>query len=165
MVTDTALAAKTKRRGSILSMSFSSSNNIHSQALGPDEPIARASFYSSKKSKKPFLTFNSVISCAAVYPDNEAVIESSSIFRIEGLCEWDNTGHADVPRGLDLQGRRISVQKSVGKGEPHASVIVLPEDVMHSPQNTLLTWVLAFVDAFRVSHLAHELIECADDLF
>lgn len=122
-------------------------------AVGPDEPIARASFYQNKKSKRPFFTFNNVISCASVYPDNENVIESSSIFRIEGLCEWDATGHADVPKGLDLQGRRISVQKSVQKGEPHASVIVLPEDVMHSPQNTMLTWVLAFADAFRVGFL------------
>lgn len=129
-------------------MSFSS-NSISNVASGPDEPIAKASFYSSKKSKKPFFTFNSVISCAAVYPDNEAVLTSSSIFRIEGLCEWDS-GYAEVPKGLDLQARRISVTKSVHKGEPHATVIVMPEDAGRNPQAGMLSWVLAFADAFRV---------------
>lgn len=135
-------------------MSFHSHNNLAQAALGPDEPIARASFYATKKSKRPFFTFTSVISCAAVYPDNEQVISQSSIFRVEGIAEWDASGHADVPKGLDLQARRISVQKSVHKGEPHASVIILPEEAGNrNAQNLMLNyWVLGFADAFRVCY-------------
>ena len=140
-MSDGVASVKHKRRSSILGMSFSSSSN--SLAHEASQPgLATASFYATKKAKKPFLTLTDVHYVAASYPENEKMIKQSSIFKVDGRATWDVSGSADRPK--DMSSTAI-------KPETHAaSFMLMPDDQHVARQEGMLSWILAFCDAFKV---------------
>jgi hypothetical protein len=150
VVQDHSLVPKQKKRLSFLPSSSSSTSVAH---MGDNAPGSTVAFYATRKSKRPFFTFNTVRHVAAIYPENQKMIPSSAAFKVEGFVEWDTTGQAEVPAGLDLQAKRLGSRAAAPKAELWETAMVMPghdSGATNDPQVVMLTCILAICDVFKV---------------
>lgn len=143
-------SSRHSRRLSFQILSKSSSSHQTEQNQGPLN--ATIGFYASKRSKKPFFSLNTVSYCAAVYPDNPKMIALAHTLKIEGLAEWDVSGNADAPTDVDLPGKRLTARMAAGKGEDHATVLIMPDGDHRDKQTSMLDIVMGICEAFRVGN-------------
>lgn len=149
VVSDGHTPAKSKRRlSSFMSLSSQQSNNLNDQGHGGPS----ASFYATKRSKKPFLTYTNVTVAQAVFPEAEQLIPSTAVAKIEGFYYWDMSEFPEAPEGLHLKEKLQLAKLASGKGEDHATTLLMPdqESASQDRQGAMLAWVLAFADIFGV---------------
>jgi hypothetical protein len=146
VLSEASTREKQKRRSSILSLGFNSSNNLAS--LADAIPGASfAAFFASKRSKKPFLVVSHILSIYAVYPESEHLIHNSTIAKIEATVEWD--ADAEMPRGFDLGARRRDVRDG-GRAGNQSALLFMPDDISREGHTRMLEWILGFCDTFKV---------------
>jgi CCR4-NOT transcriptional complex subunit CAF120 len=116
--------------------------------------MSTASFFASKKSKRPFLQLREVYYAAAAFPEHAELIPKTSIFRCDGTCIWDDT--ADMPE--HVQGSRIPIsnkayiERDGGRAAwQHSVLLMIDPTSVKDPQADVLIWITALADVFGVS--------------
>jgi CCR4-NOT transcriptional complex subunit CAF120 len=146
----TAASVKSRRRTSFLAFLPGSNSPL---ATRTDDEMGTASFFASKRAKKPFLQLRDIWYSAAAYPEHAKLVDKTAIFRCDGTSIWDNS--AEMPSGVQgskIQvGNKAFVERDGGRGASQHSVLLMPDPSTRDPQHTMLMCITAFADAFGVS--------------
>ncbi|KAL9933447.1 hypothetical protein V8E36_007623 [Tilletia maclaganii] len=121
---------------------------------GHNGAMGIASFYETKKAKKPFATLMYVSGVFAVYPSRPELVEGSSLFKVEGSFPGSNVlsaTHRARQTGFvlimpEVEGHSASSPPlgSYSSGGGGSSSTAL------GANTKMMNWVVAFMDVFRL---------------
>ncbi|KAH8918626.1 hypothetical protein BT69DRAFT_1338008 [Atractiella rhizophila] len=143
----TTADGKKSRRASILSFKGRMDGGAGHSPFAEDVPMIN--FYESKRDSKkgmPIQTLTNLFYCAAVFPESPKLIDSATLFKIEGtfppLGRGKSADGHTRPDGDDILPKGVG-----GRGESQGYALLMPED---GGTLDMMRWILAILDAFKL---------------